>query len=227
MSKQRNSLLVLAVITGFVVTALLLPGLISAGDLEPSGPPGPTMRTLDEIYDKLNSIESIVVPAPCEAAPVEKTGQTTSYATGDDGNLQKGVAWPSPRFTDNGDGTVTDNLTGMIWLKNANCDGTKTWTGALNYCNNLANGACGLTDGSVADDWRLPNIKELLSLIDYGQFDPSLPSGHPFSGVQSDSYWSSTTYGSTSAWLVDLIDGYTDFNDRDSENHVWPVRGGN
>ena len=38
---------------------------------------------------------------------------------------QKGVAWPNPRFTDNGNGTVTDNLTGLIWLKNANCFGTK------------------------------------------------------------------------------------------------------
>ena len=57
-------------------------------------------------------------------APVHKTGQTTSYATGDDGDLEKGVAWPNPRFTDNSDGTVTDNLTGLIWLKNANCFGT-------------------------------------------------------------------------------------------------------
>ena len=53
-------------------------------------------------------------------APVEKTGQTTSCAAGDDGALKKGVAWPSPRFTDNADGTVSDNLTGLIWLKQAN-----------------------------------------------------------------------------------------------------------
>ena len=56
-------------------------------------------------------------------AMLPKTGQTTSYAAGDDGALQKGVAWPNPRFTDNGNGTVTDNLTGLIWLKNANCFG--------------------------------------------------------------------------------------------------------
>ena len=49
-------------------------------------------------------------------APVAKTGQTTSFASGDDGDLQEGVASPSPRFTNNGDGTVTDNLTGLIWL---------------------------------------------------------------------------------------------------------------
>ena len=64
-------------------------------------------------------------------APVEKTGQTTSYAAGDDGDLEKGVTWPSPRFTDNTNGTVTDNLTGLIWLKNANCFGEKSWSAAL------------------------------------------------------------------------------------------------
>jgi len=55
---------------------------------------------------------------------VPKTGQTTKYSDGDDGDLQKCVAWPDPRFTDNGDGTVTDNLTGLIWLKEANHIGT-------------------------------------------------------------------------------------------------------
>ena len=58
-------------------------------------------------------------------APVPKTGQTTSYGTGDDGALQKGVAWPTPRFTDNSNGTVTDNLTRLIWMKNANAFGTE------------------------------------------------------------------------------------------------------
>ena len=58
---------------------------------EPSSGPGSTMHTLDEIY------------ALAWPARVPKTGQTTSYAAGDDGALQKGVAWPSPRFTDNGE----------------------------------------------------------------------------------------------------------------------------
>ena len=54
---------------------------------------------------------SIVWAAP---APVPKTGLTSSYLTGDDGDLQKGVPSPNPRFTNNGDGTVTDNLTGLM-----------------------------------------------------------------------------------------------------------------
>ena len=48
---------------------------------------------------------------------IAATGQTESYAPGDDGDLKKGVAWPEARFIDNGDGTVTDGLTGLTWLK--------------------------------------------------------------------------------------------------------------
>jgi hypothetical protein len=55
----------------------------------------------------------------CDKAGVPKTGQTTSYALGDDGDLQMGIAWPEPRFTDNEDGTVTDNLNGLMWTKDA------------------------------------------------------------------------------------------------------------
>lgn len=101
-----------------------------------------------------------------------KTGQGISYATGDDGDLKTGVNWPGPRFQDmgngTGNGTTKDNLTGLIWLKNANCFGIQAWAGALNSANTLANGLCGLTDGSQAGDWRLPNINELKSLVNIG-----------------------------------------------------------
>jgi len=166
-------------------------------------------------------------------APVEKTGQTTSYATGDDGDLQKGVAWPNPRFTDNKDGTVTDNLTGLIWLKNASCFGAKPWATALSDCNGLANGQCGLTDGSVAGDWRLPNVRELHSLIDYSQEDPAITSGHPFTNVwygePSSLYWSSSTDAGEAgtAWGVYLGGGGVDDPGKTDSGHVWPVRSGN
>ena len=164
------------------------------------------------------------------SAPVAKTGQSTSYGSRDDGELERGIMWPTPRFTDNSDGTVLDNLTGLIWTKNATCDGAKDWTSALAYCNALSNGACGLTDGSEAGDWRLPQIKELQSLIDYGEYTPALPSGHPFTNVQSNVYWSSTTisFSTGKAWYVNLDSGSV-FNDveKTSARYVWPVRGGN
>ena len=73
-----------------------------------------------------------------------KTGQTTCYdtagtvvscgGTGQDGEIQAGVPLPNLRFTDNSDGTVTDNLTGLIWTKDANLPGTTTtWQQALDY----------------------------------------------------------------------------------------------
>ena len=149
--------------------------------------------------------------------------------TGQDGVWQKGVAWPSPRFTDNGNGTVTDNLTGLIWLKNANCYGQLPWTIALNVANALASGSCGLTDASSAGAWRLPNVREMQSLVDYGHYDPILPSGHPFTGVQTnDASWTSTTsaYFASGAWAVDMYSGLVGGNLKSDADYVWPVRGG-
>ena len=174
-----------------------------------------------------DSWEFLVPPATLTYVP--KTGQTTLYATGDDGDLEKGVAWPSPRFTENGDGTVTDNLTELIWLQNANRSAiTQNWSNAVIYCNSLADDGVDLTDGSVAGDWRLPNIKELMSLIDYGRYNPALTSGHPFTGVQSGYYWSSTTYASSTAiaFVVYPHGGHIYSNDKTNLYYVWPVRGG-
>jgi hypothetical protein len=80
-------------------------------------------------------------PCPFDGpAPIGRTGQTTSYYEGDDGGRQKGVAWPVPRFIDEGDGTILDRLTGLIWLKDANCFGVRNWWEALTDCNVLAAG---------------------------------------------------------------------------------------
>src|SRR5207244_12730698 len=89
--------------------------------------------------------------------------------------VHDGLPILDPRFTDNGDGTVKDNLTGLIWLKNANCFGFQTWTDALNASNTLASGACGLTDGSMAADWRLPNVMGLARLSTFVQCSPRMP----------------------------------------------------
>jgi hypothetical protein len=141
-------------------------------------------------------------------APVPQTGQTTSYRPGDDGAIQAGVTWPVPRFTDHGDGTVSDNLTALTWLKHANCFGQVSWFQAIDAANALASGSCGLTDGSVGGDWRLPNIKELKSLFDYSQSGPPLPVGHPFTNIQI-AYWASTTLATdtSDAWVAIMQGG--------------------
>src|SRR6185369_10212978 len=66
-----------------------------------------------------------------KVASLPRTGQTASYASGDDYSTRTGVAWPGTRFTDNQNGTVTDNLTGLIWLKNAGCFTPADWSTAL------------------------------------------------------------------------------------------------
>lgn len=193
---------------------------------EPTAGPGSTMHTLDDIY-------ALALPAR-----LPKTGQTTSYAVGDDGALQKGVAWPNPRFITGTTGVVTDTLTGLIWLKNANCFGGQTWATAIISATALANGACGLTDGSAAGDWRLPNVREIRSLVHYGFYNPAVPNtagtgqwteGNPFTGVQSHDYWTSTTsaHSTLYAWNVYLYDGSSvPHYAKTYTFYVWPVRGG-
>ena len=201
-----------------------------AGDLEPPSGPAPTMKTLQEIWDKLEVMDAKLEPGPGPGSVnIPRTGQTTSHAPWDDGALQKGVAWPGPRFTDNNNGTVTDNLTNLVWLKNANCFGTRNWTTALSDANALANGQCSLTDGSVAGDWWLPNIRQLQSLVDYGRSNPPvLPSGHPFTGVVNNIYWSGTTRASNTneAFVVWLDNGQVQLYSKASTLYVWPVRTG-
>jgi hypothetical protein len=167
-----------------------------------------------------------VDPCPPDGpAPASMTGQTMINAPGDDGDLLQGVAWPDPRFIDNGDGTVTDNLTGLLWLKNANCFGTRTWFEALAACNVLASGSCGLIDGSTIGDWRLPNVRELFSLIDFGESGPGLPDSHPFNNVESMSYWTSTTSPLTevNAYYVGFNFGFAVTNAKSTGAYVWPV----
>jgi hypothetical protein len=188
-------------------------------------------------------------------AVVSETGQTTCYdvtgevvscsGTGQDGDLLSGAASPTPRFTDNDNSSVTDHRTGLIWLKNANCAGTRDWETALtditqlntdgtmngNDCGDVSNG------GSHQTDWRMPQRFELESLLNLEYSGPALSdtagtgqytAGDPFANVQSDYYWTSTTKAgsSASAWMVYFSNGYVLFGTKPDTHYVWPVRGG-
>ena len=180
-------------------------------------------------------------PCPFDGpAPVGRTGQTNSYGVpGSDGDLLRGFEWPVPRFLDEGDGTILDRLTGLIWLKNANCFGLRTWNAAIMITRELSSGNCGLTDGSDVDEWRLPSLFELESLRDMQYWEPALSNsagtgqwtlGDPFTHLITDgNYWSSTTvaYDTSTAWGVGIKYGvaYNTYKDN-SSFYVWPVRGG-
>ncbi len=182
-------------------------------------------------------------PDPDYPANVWKTGQTSIYHPGDDGDIQAGVVWPNPRFMDHGDGTVTDNLTGLMWLKATNCFGGKTWMNALATVadfNTESRESYGCLE-YTADytDWHLPNRKEMISLFDrsklYIASSLALPSGHPFQALPDGSdasykRWSSTTVltgylPEKKAWRIDLY-GFMVADSKTYGNRVWPVRGG-
>lgn len=154
-------------------------------------------------------------------ASVPKTGQTNTYHPNDDGASQMGVPWPNPRFTVQADtNCVLDNLTGLMWARNANVFGQMNWTSALENCSGL--------DYGGHTDWRLPTVREMQSLIDYGRSNSALPPGHPFTGVVNSSYWSSTTDNNVKAqaWVVWVNVGYVQPGNKVNPGYVWPVRGG-
>ncbi len=184
-------------------------------------------------------------------APVEDSGQVLCYdatgtpracsGTGEDGEHQAGVGAPAPRFSNNSDGTITDNLTGLVWLQDANCPSTAPmlWQEALDWVAqfNTTAIACDNYTAMTFTDWRLPNVKELASLADYGQGTPAVTPGHPFLNLQfgqppdyvSPLYWSSTspTFFATNAYALLIDFGGIGTPDKDTASHfVWPVRGG-
>jgi hypothetical protein len=214
------------------------------GQFEPGVTPTSTfgipiyLTVIDYVATANNSVSNANFTAYDGTNPVVSlaaTGQTVSFTPGDDGDLKKGVGWPLQRYTDNQDGTVTDHVTGLIWLENADCFAPTTWSAAVADANGLASGACGLTDGSTAGQWRLPNLVELESVIDPSASNPALTEGNPFTNVATANYWTSTSYfggeaGSPTAWVIRMSDGryindYAQNVKQSSANGAWAVKG--
>jgi len=153
--------------------------------------------------------------------------------------VEKGQAYSllSYRYIDNGNGTVTDTRTGLIWLTNANCFGRQNWKTALQSAANLASGQCGLHDGSSRGMWRLPTKEELEAIVDKRYDNPALSNaagtgpwqeGDAFLGVQTSNDWSSAPLatGTDYAWYVYLGNGYVNADSETDTYDVWPLRGG-
>jgi hypothetical protein len=119
-------------------------------------------------------------------------------------------------FLDNGDNTITDTATGLMWTKLADLD-AKTWQEALAFCENLT--------FAGYSDWRLPNIKELRSIVDYTTEVPAIDQIF-FPDTIGSPYWSSTTdHGDrTLAWVVGFYSGAGGGSSKQNGAYVRAVR---
>jgi len=215
---------------------------------EPSSGPlnTTTGKTLNEVMDKAPVKDNTNGAEPSDVA----TGKTYWGLKDGSWGLQTGDCIPnsaaSPIFTNNNNGTVTDNRTCLIWLQDASCadlagtdsNGKANWDTAKTAASSLENGTCGLTDSSNAGDWHLPTIQELQTVVNYNYSSPAMSNavgnakwttnGDAFSGVQANYYWSSSIYVSytTNAWYVYLSYGDVGSGTKTSTAYVWPVRGG-
>lgn len=187
--------------------------------------------------------------------PLIQTGQLLCYGypggeqincegTYLDGELRTGISFRYPRWEHLDDGTIRDLVTGLIWQRDANCFFTHYWGavgspfGYMNWTR-AARLVTRLNDGDYElcsyghTDWRIPNIHELASLIDYGNTDlsiVSLPEGIPFFNLDQNKsfYWTSTSDASETgnAWAVALTNGQfwpLDKNEGDGAR-LWLVR---
>lgn len=191
----------------------------------------------------------------CQAQAFPASGQTTSYGLGSDGDLQAGA---TRTYIDNGDGTITDANTGLMWEKKSDdgsvhdWDDTYAWgmasspytmdgpmvTVFLATLNDVVGGGTNCFAGYC--DWRMPNRKELETLIDLGAFNPAVDPAFdtgctPGCSVttcscvnETDSYWTSTTYQQAppAAWVVNFTVGQIFADIKSGDYFVRAVRGG-
>jgi hypothetical protein len=230
--------------TGFAVTAIDASGNVTCT------PTNPGWVIFDsDLLSNVKGNVGIHSTLPTSPLTVAGTIETTSGGVKfPDGTLQTTAAVTTPpgdchggRYEDNGDETVSDCRTGLIWLKNANCAGVMNWAAAGAWAAALANGACGLSDGSSAGDWRLPTKTEWMAMVAYAKGRYSMPiltnaagtakwtEGDPFLNVRfNSSYWSGSEVigNTTNVWYVPMFFGNMDSLGKSISFYVWPVRSG-
>lgn len=209
---------------------------------------------------------SLIVPAalglsaaPARALDFPATGQTTSYAANKNDGIAAAVAVPDDgavqaggtlSFTDNGDGTITDNNTGLTWEKKGDNGGLHDkdngyyWSGTGSVFQETiwdwledvnAEGGSGFAG---YNDWRIPNAKELQTLVDYESGAPMISAAFNNNCVAGTTvlsgscnpiagYWTSTTWARSQsmAWGVSFYEGILFPYDKSSGARVRAVRG--
>ncbi len=196
-------------------------GLGSGGGSSPGRTAGRSAYTLPLLDSGQTKCYNNSEPIPCPSPGEPFYGQDASYSRN------------APSYTDNGDRTVTDNVTGLMWQQEADND-IYNWyeaTGSANIELNPGSvtDACGSLSLAGYSDWRLPTTMELMSIVDYGKSMPSIDTSY-FHNVNKKWYWTSSTHASDSSLAYDIIffrHGYVHYYDKSSESYVRCVRGGN
>ena len=161
-----------------------------------------------------------------------QTGQITCHDTsgrqipclgsGQDAEFKQGEAWPVLRFETQGD-IVVDTLTGLLWPRDANLpEFPMTWPETFEFVTRMNE-----THALGRNDWRVPNRRELRSLISHQTRRPALPQPHPFNNVFPNWYWTSTTsaISPAHAWYVHMDGGRMFYGGKDQSFMLWPVAG--
>lgn len=138
---------------------------------------------------------------------------------------------PASRFADNRDGTVTDRASGLQWKR---CSEGQTWSGGT--CTGTAGGftwqaalqrADAATDAGRSD-WRLPNLQELLSIVEEACYAPAIDLAVFPGAISATEAWSSSplAYWADYAWHVDFYNGHDFYSLKNYDGQVLLVRGG-
>lgn len=167
------------------------------------------------------------------SSPILSTGLTRCYnqngesidcrGSGQDGEFLTGIGWPAKRFEQVSNYLVRDMATGLIWSKNS-CPSEYplNWQEGLSFIEQVNK-----EELYGRNDWRMPNRRELRSLIDHSAKNPALTAGHPFDNIFLGWYWTSTTAAIAPryAWHVHLEGGRMFYGNKDGYYWVWPVCG--
>lgn len=167
-----------------------------------------------------------------EGVPLLRTGQVRCYdpvgresgcaGSAQDAEHPSGAPWPEPRFSVSGS-VATDLLTGLAWTLEANLARFPVgWREAFDIV-----AVMNREQAFGFADWRVPNRRELRSILSHQTAHPALPEGHPFRNVFEGWYWTSTTAAFTTAyaWQVHLAGARTFHGSKQRFALLWPVRG--
>ena len=150
-----------------------------------------------------------------------RTGLTTSYRTGDDGFHESGLDFD---YTNNGNGTITDNITGLMWISDPINNVGEPFDATMPFTTALMNTSALSYAGH--SDWRVPNFHELTTLLRFGGSTPFISDPTLFHVEGSTSYWTSTSHihDDTRAWVIRFDRMSISHMGKSSQYWVRPVR---